>query len=50
MTDIEKRVQKVRDAVSEASEGLKGKEYRQFLETLLSDAEGWKMELEELDD
>jgi len=38
----------VRDTVSEASEGLRGVEYQQFLERLLTEAEDWKIEFDEL--
>lgn len=45
---VDEAMNKVREAVADASEGLEelGR-YNDFLEELLSDAEGWKMELEE---
>jgi hypothetical protein len=46
MTNVQKAVQRVRDAKEDNR--LKGNEYKAFLEELLADAEGWRMELEEL--
>ncbi len=43
------RLDCVREAVAEATTGLEGKEYREFMEALISDADGWRMELEESD-
>ena len=44
------RIEIVRNAVAHAATGLKGKDYRAFMELLLSDAEGWRMELEEMEE
>lgn len=46
-TKVSRAVQSVRNAVSKASTGLSDKEYVQFFEELLADAEGWKMDLNE---
>lgn len=43
--DVRNAVQRVRDAKD--ANGLSGDEYITFLEELLADAEGWRMELEE---
>jgi hypothetical protein len=43
--DVRQAVQRVRDAKD--ANGLDGDEYVEFLEELLADAEGWRMELEE---
>jgi hypothetical protein len=50
LTDLEQRVEAVRAAVAEASTGLEGAHYRDFMEVLLADADGWRMELEESGD
>lgn len=47
MTKIQAAVQRVRDAKD--ANGLTGDEYTEFLEELLADAEGWRMELDDLD-
>jgi len=44
------RLEKVRAAVAEATNGLEGEEYAEFMELLLSEADGWRMELEESED
>jgi DNA-binding ferritin-like protein (Dps family) len=44
------RLEIVRNAVAQATEGLTGQDYRDFMEQLLSDAEGWRMEIEEMED
>jgi len=44
---VEIAVQRVRDAKD--ANGLEGDEYVAFLEELLADAEGWRMELEDDD-
>ena len=44
---LESRLETVRSAVALASQDLEGRDYRDFLEALLAEAEGWKMELEE---
>lgn len=46
----EQRIEIVRDAVARATKGLEGAEYREFMELLLSDADGWKMELDETEE
>ena len=43
----QERLEIVRNAVAQATTGLAGKDYRDFMEELLADAEGWRMELEE---
>ena len=43
--DVRAAIQRVRDAKD--ANGLTGDEYITFLEELLADAEGWRMELEE---
>lgn len=43
---VAEAVQRVRNAKDES--GLTGKAYRDFLEELLAEAEGWRMELEDL--
>jgi hypothetical protein len=44
------RLEIVRNAVAQPTAGLAGKDYRDFMEELLSDADGWRMELEEMED
>ena len=44
------RLEIVRNAVAQATDGLTGQDYRDFMEQLLSDAEGWRMELEGMED
>ena len=44
---VEVAVEFVRTAKDTAGRSLSTKQYREFLEELLADAEGWKMELEE---
>ena len=46
---VKRAVKQVRDAVSSASSGLSRDEYRQFLEELDAEAEGWNMILDEMD-
>jgi hypothetical protein len=43
----QERLEIVRSAVAQAATGLTGRDYRDFMEELLADAEGWRMELEE---
>ena len=50
MKNVTEAVEQVRRAVADASTGLRPDEYRAFLEELLADAEGWKMELQEMGD
>jgi hypothetical protein len=50
LADLNGRVEKVRTAIAEASTGLEGQAYRDFMEVLLADADGWRMELEESGD
>lgn len=45
---LAERMEIVRTAVAEASTGLEADEYKDFLEELLADAEGWRMDLEGL--
>jgi hypothetical protein len=47
MRTIAERLEIVRNAVATATTALTGQDYRDFMEQLLSDAEGWRMELEE---
>ena len=47
---IAERLEIVRSAVATATTGLTGQDYRDFMEQLLSDAEGWRMELDEIED
>lgn len=47
---IADRIEIVRSAVAEATQGLEGAAYKEFMETLLADADGWRMELEEMED
>jgi hypothetical protein len=49
-TRIDKAVQTVRDAKDAAADSLSSVKYKQFLEELLSDAEGWRMELDDSDE
>ena len=44
----QERLEIVRSAVAQATAGLTGRDYRDFMEELLADAEGWRMELEEM--
>jgi hypothetical protein len=43
----QERLEIVRSAVAQATTGLAGQDYRDFMEELLADAEGWRMEIEE---
>ena len=44
---VQRAVDRVREAVSEAATGLSSDEYNAFLEELIADAEAWDMELKE---
>lgn len=44
---VQRAVERVREAVSDAATGLSGEEYDAFLEELIADAEAWDMELRE---
>ena len=44
---VQRAVDRVREAVSDAATGLSNEEYDTFLEELIADAEGWNMELTE---
>lgn len=44
---IKPAIEKVRAAIAEASEGMHGSVYDAFIDELLADAEGWKMERQE---
>lgn len=46
---VQRAVKQVRDAVSSASSGLSRDEYKQFLEELDAEAEGWSMLLDEME-
>lgn len=48
--DIDKRLERVRSAIATAATGLEGPSYVAFFGRLLSDAEGWRMELEEMEE
>jgi hypothetical protein len=48
MMTVAERLETVRNAVATATTGITGQDYRDFMEQLLSDAEGWRMELEEM--
>ena len=43
------RLEVVRNAVATATTGLTGRDYRDLRDQILSDAEGWRMELEEME-
>jgi DNA-binding ferritin-like protein (Dps family) len=47
--NMKERLEVVRSAVAQATAGLTGQDYRDFMDQLLSDAEGWRMELEEME-
>jgi hypothetical protein len=46
---VEEAVQAVRDAKDAAAESLTPAEYKEFLEELVADAEGYSMELQEME-
>jgi len=44
--EVKIAVKKVTDTVSSAAKGLTDEEYDEYLECLISEADGWNMELE----
>jgi hypothetical protein len=46
---VTEAIEKLRETKHEVSATLSSAEYRMLLEELLADAEGWRMELEEME-
>ena len=44
---VAQRVEVVRNAVADASKGLTNEQYTELFETLISDADGWRADLED---
>lgn len=44
---VDQRVDDVRSAVAKAATGLTPGQYREFMDVLISDADGWRAEAEE---
>jgi hypothetical protein len=46
---LRKSLENIRDAIGNEARDLSNKEYVELFEELLTDAEGWKMELAEME-